>query len=168
MNFIPESVSQELEVPWFEEATTAQHGVRGHNTGKGIDELQGEIRAVIGRLGGSVRLFVAGTFPGQRKRYGYEVRFEIAGHEGRILIAALPLKKETPAKKTATLKQALYTVREHLQAQYNLLLLSPGSNPLLPYLLADGQRTVAELYRERYEVPMLASGDHIVEGEVVD
>lgn len=168
MDFIPDSQRHELEVPWFEEATTAQHGVRGHNTSKSIEQLQGEIRAVIGLLGGSVRAFVPGTFPGARKRYGFEVRFEIAGHEGRILIAALPIKSETATRKQQALKQALYTVREHLEAHYNLLLLSPGGNPLLPYLLADGRRTVAELYRERYEVPMLSEGGPLVEGEVVD
>lgn len=168
MNFIPDEVSQELKVPWFEDATTAAHGVRGHNTSKSLETLQAELRAEIGRLGGTVQHLVAGAFEGRPKRYGYLIHFTFQAHEGQLAVAALPLKKETPAKKTAALKQALFTVREHLRAQYNMLLLSPGGNPLLPYLLADGKRTVAELYRDHYEVPMLTSGGALVEGEVVD
>lgn len=168
MNFVPDEkkLASEIDVPYFEDATTARHGVHGQSTSKTLDVLQAEIRSAIGLLGGSVQAFVPGTFVGKRKRYGYELHFELSGQEGRIRIAALPLKSETETKKRQALKQALYTVREQLVAQYNMLLLSPGGNPLLPYLLIDG-KTVAEVYEERFAVPMLSSGTAIVEGEVV-
>lgn len=170
MQFIPEESSQDLEIPYFEDATTEEHGVRGHSTGRSIEQLKADIRAAVGRLGGSVLAVTAGHFQVEPLRYGYVIDFDFKNHPGRLIVAALPIKKETATKKKNALRQALYTVHSTLEAQYNLLLLSPGSNPLLPYLLVEGgKQTVAELYNERFEVPMLSAGAaHVVDGEIVD
>ncbi len=156
MSFIPEDFKvKESTVPWFEDATQ-ETGVKGHYTKKGIEELKTEIKAAMSALGGGVTSFLAGNFPTKSPRYGYQIMFNYGDREGRIEIAALPLKNETPGKKKKTLKQALYTIREMLQSQFNSSLLVPGSAPLIPFMIDDQGRTLAEVLAESAAIPLLS------------
>lgn len=156
MEFEPDGELETIDVPSFEEARSSK-GIRGHRSEKKIKVLKDEVRKAIARLGGGVERFIKGKFHGESVRDGYIVRFNLKGHPGEIKVAALPIeKKRTDYKRDKALKQALFTVRDIFEAQYNLKLLSPGSNPLLPYLLADGGETVAELYESNYRIPRLS------------
>lgn len=155
MEFQPDESEQGFEVPYFEEAKS-EDGIKGHRTGKDIQTLKAEIRDAIARLGGGVIGIQRGTFATDPPRTGYVVAFLMGDHEGRLPVASLPIENKTDRRESQALKQALFTVRDILEAQYNLKLLSPGSNPLLPYLLGDGDRTVSEIYEEEYRIPAMS------------
>lgn len=176
MGFVPDDFEiKEAAVPWFEDASS-ELGIKGHATSRTIDDLKTEIRAAMSALGGGVTAFLIGHWDGKPMRYGYEIRFKYGQRAGRIHIVALPLKKETPGKKERTLKQALYTVRESLQAQFNAGIMMPGNAPFVGYLLDDKGRTLAEALAEAEGIPLLsppldASDDNDQqkdEGEVVE
>lgn len=155
MEFQPDESDEALEVPYFEDAK-ARDGIRGHRTRKSLRDLKDEIRKAIARLGGGVTRIQRGSFMTDPPRDGYLVHFNLDAHAGRLPVATLPIENETKRRKKQARKQALYTVREVLEAQYNLKILAPGSNPLLPYLLGAGDKTVAELYEEHYRIPPLS------------
>jgi len=159
------------EVPWFENAS-AELGIRGHATKKPIEVLKTEIKAAMSKLGGGVTSFVSGKFPTKPPRYGYQIIFNYGSREGRIEIAALPIKKETPGKRKQALKQALYTVREMLDSQFNSGVLIPGSAPLIPYMLDDKGRTLAEALSKEDSIPLLSppleEGEDYEEGEFTE
>jgi len=89
--------------------------------------------------------------------------------EGKIEIAVLPIKKETATRREGALKQALYTVREMLESQFNSGVLIPGSAPLIPYMIDDQGRTLAEALSETDSIPLLSppleEGENYVEGD---
>lgn len=156
MKFIPDDFGiKASEIPWFEDAS-AELGIKGHETRKSAETLKTEIKATLSKLGGGVTTFLSGKFPTKPPRYGYQIRFHYGVREGKIEIAALPMKKETPSKRNKALKQALYTVREMLDSQFNSGLLIPGSAPLIPYMLDDQGRTLAEALSEKDSIPLLS------------
>jgi hypothetical protein len=107
--------------------------------------------------------FTEGQYQGFPKRYGYRLEFMFAGQRGRLEVAALPIRKEGGTKRSQALNQALFTVREALEAQYLMSLLLPNSSPLLPYLLVPGTgKTVSQIMQEENDVPLLAGS---LEGE---
>lgn len=148
-----EHQSDQPSVPFFEDATKKDHGVKGHTTGKSLEKLKSEVRSAIARLGGGVHRIQHVKFPDPEKgeaRYGFVVTFDYLGHPAEMKIAGLPLKNPTDTKKDQSMKQALYTIRESLEAQHNQYLLSPGSHPLLPYVLdADNDRTFGEAFDQQ-------------------
>jgi hypothetical protein len=171
MTFIPDDFEiKETRIPWFEEAST-QLGIKGHRTDKSLDQLKNEIKAAMSSLGGGVTTFQSGKFPTKPPRFGYQITFNYGDREGRIEIAALPMKKETEGKRKQALKQALYTVREMLVSQFNSSLLIPGSAPLVPYMIDDKGRTLAEALAKSASIPLLSppleadEDDEVVEGE---
>lgn len=171
MSFIPDDFEvKESAVPWFEDAT-AELGIKGHYTKQGIDELKTAIKAAMSSLGGGVTSFMTGRFPTKPPRYGYQIRFNYGNRKGKIEIAALPLKKPTPGKQKQALKQALYTVREMLESQFNSSKLVPGSAPLVPFMIDDQGRTLAEALAESAAIPLLSppleadENGEVVEGE---
>ena len=93
MDFIPDD-HDELTVPYFEDAKSSI-GVIGHATQRSERELKVEIERAMGHLGASVSLFQAGKYD-ETNRYGYRIEFLWGGAKGRIDVAALPLRKETP------------------------------------------------------------------------
>lgn len=173
MTFIPDDIDEKPpEIPWFESASS-ELGIKGHGTKKSIEELQIEIKSAMSKLGGGVTAFFGGRFPGQRVRYGYEIRFGYGKREGLIRVAGLPMEHETAAKKTKTLKQALYTVRDALESQFNARLNMPGAAPLIGYLLDDKGRTLAEMLADSDGIPLLSApipdeDVEVVEGELVE
>ncbi len=166
MTFIPDDMEKkEAAVPWFEDAK-AELGIKGHSTNKSIEELKIEIKSAMSRLGGGVTLFISGKFPTSPARIGYQIQFSYGSREGRIEIAALPLKKYTSTKETQSKKQALYTVREMLEAEFNSGILVPGSAPLVPFLLDDQGNTLAETMHIQSNIPLLSAP--IKDVEIID
>ena len=166
-SFIPDDMDvKEPSIPWFENATQ-ETGVKGHRTRKGIEELKTEIKSAMSKLGGGVTTFLSGTYHTKPKRYGYQITFAYGNREGRIEVASLPMKNETEGRRKQALKQALFTVRAMLEAQFNAGLLLPGSAPLVPYLLDDQGRTLAESLAETANIPLLSPPIHtqVVEDE---
>jgi len=176
-SFIPDDMeNKEPTIPWFEEVTS-ESGIKGHYTKKSIEELKTEIKAAMSRLGGGVKTFMSGTYETEPKRYGYLINFAYGSREGRIEIAALPMEKETEGKRKRALKQALFTAREMLEAQFNSGLLVPGSAPLIPYLLDDQGRTLSEAMAAAENIPLLSppmseqvksGGGDVVDGEFTE
>ncbi len=152
-----------VDVPFFREASTQEHGVRGHETKKTESQLKADIRRAVEKLGGVVSAIRRGTFNAfDPPREGYVIEFTIHGNPGELTVAALPFdpdrKDPSENQRKKARKQALYTVRECLENQHNLRMLAPGSQPLLPYMLApDGTATLGEIL-ETGRMP-LGSGD---------
>lgn len=169
MDFIPDQLNTEVEVPFFEDAT-GEIGIKGHTTQKSMDELKAKIATSLGRLDAQVVSIRRGQFPTSPKRDGFRVNFIYMGNPSRLDVAALPIKGRSEKKRKQALKQALFSINYALEAQYLLTVLSPGSAPLVPYMLvADTGKTIVEIMRERGDLPSLSSGeDSIVEGIIVD
>lgn len=168
--FIPEDFDiKQSEVPWFENASS-ELGIKGHGTKKSVDTLKTEIKAAMSSLGGGVTAFLHGHWNGPPQRYGFEIRFNYGSHEGRMQIACLPMKHETPSRKEQCLKQALFTIRDVLESQFNAGIMMPGNMPLVGYMMDDKGRTMAEVLSEQ-GVPLLSppisegTSDDVVEGE---
>lgn len=147
MNFQPDQ-PKEIKVPYFEDAL-AKDGWQGQATRKTINKLQNEIQGSIQRLGGFVIVFQSGTFG---ERAGFRVHIGIANEganmPGYIDIAALPSKVDTEKSREKSLKMALYMLREALDGQWLLQQLSPGLAPLMPFMMADGQRNITQAWSE--------------------
>lgn len=164
--FVPEDEEledeyQDVEVPYFEDASKSKHGIKGKTTSKTLGRLKDEISNAISKLGGSVKRIVRGKFEGKEVRHGFLVEFTLKGANGRMPVAGLPIKKQkTDRKKKQCLKQALYTVRESLEAQYNMKVLTVDSEPLLQYLLIEGQDGSEATLAEKFQ-----SGDALPSGE---
>lgn len=169
-NFIPDQPAANVEVPYFEDATT-ELGIKGHTTTKTILALKAQITASMGRLEAGVISMESGKFETNPERIGYQIIFSYYGGEGRMAVAALPLKnKPTEKKKMQSLKQALFSVNAALEAQYLMTLLSPGSAPLMQYMLVPGtDKTFVEVLQEQERLPALESGSMVIDAEwIVD
>lgn len=145
MQFIPdETIKTEFEfvVPYLEEAT-AQNS-RGHATKKTQDELKREIVDLLNELGARKVTFMQGAFPTSPKRYGYRITFRLSGIPGRMDVAGLPIRNETPTRKDQALKQALYLFAEMLRAELDARIYRPGYVALVPHLIGEGEQTVIE------------------------
>ena len=143
MSFIPDPIMLPMpKVPYFEDSQA--HQVAGRATTKTLARLQGEVTDALARLGASSIQFVPGIYDGDRRRYGFQVRFFYGPVPGRIDCAALPLRRETAIKKDRALAQALYLLRMELEAAANAALYKPGSIPLVPYLIGSTGQTVTE------------------------
>lgn len=158
MSFIPDPIAvQQQAIPFFEDSQ--DKAIPGRGTQKSIDTLQKELVGILARLGASLVMFTPGKYPdGPRVRYGFQVTFAYGEGRGRIDCAALPMRKETPARKDRALAQALYLLRDELQAQVWSSVHKPGSVPLLPYLLGSNGMTVMEHLVATQQVPQLGPG----------
>ena len=150
--FIPDKLEgQMMDVPFFEDSQ--EEKVPGRGTKKSIQALQNEIINLLARLGaGSVR-FTLGQYPGELPRYGFQVFFWYGGAQGRIDCAALPMRNETEHRKDRALAQALYLLRDELQAMAYSTLHKPGAIPLVAYLMGENGKTVTEHLIETQSVP---------------
>lgn len=154
-NFVPDQLhAQKLVIPFFDEQPGKD--IPGRGTEKSCDKLQQEIRELLYKLGAFDTVFTPGIFDEKPKRYGYRMTFRLAGASGRIEIAALPIRTETPNKKDRALAQALYLVRGWLESEVFSQVYRPGSIPLMPYLLDEKGRTVSEALLANGGLPMLA------------
>lgn len=157
VTFIPDMPkAQELRVPFFEDITAQD--IPGCKTGKPVAKLQDEIIHLLARMGGGMVTFISGKVEGKPVRYGYQIHFYYGAAKGRIDCVALPLRSETPNKKDRALAQALYLVRNSLEAQLFAKFYQPGYEPIVPYLIDDKGVTVMQALVERGMLPMLASG----------
>lgn len=162
--FTPTEEIKGIKVPYIEEARAAfapYYDQRDKNPGK----VQTEIITEMAKLGGSSVYFQEGYFESPMgKRYGFVVRFQFYGHPAKIEVAGLPIKNgETALKVLRVRLQALYNVRDWLKNAVTAQVFSPGSHPLMQYLLVDGSRTLAEAVIEDGHMPnmnpMLTAGE---------
>jgi hypothetical protein len=160
MKFIPdESKSNVMVVPFFEDSSDEK--VSGRGTTLTAKQLQTEIEDELIKLGARRVIVTEGRFDTKPVRYGYIVSFLFHDHEAQIEVAALPMRQATESKKDKALRQALYLLRNWLKAEREALLYRPTSQPLLPYVLAEGgERTLIQIAAERLGVPlMIGSGN---------
>lgn len=157
VNFIPEAPQATvLKLPYFEDSREA--GIEGRGTEKSLTALQNEIGGFIAQLGGSLVTWVPGKLDTQPKRYGYRINFNLGGISGRIDVAALPIRSETPNKKDRALAQALYFLRDWLGVEVRSAMFRPGSISLAPFLIGSSGLTVIEALVETHQLPMLGNG----------
>jgi hypothetical protein len=152
-NFTPEA-SSIIHVPYFDDVSRDE-GWQGYSTTKPTKKLQAEIGDAIGRLGGIVSSFQRGTFIiDNQTREGYRVHYSIQNPNtrlvlGRIDVAALPVRnKRDETRKDKSLRMALYMLRNALDGMWFMQQLSPGYAALMPWMLADGDRTVSQLWSD--------------------
>lgn len=152
----------DLEIPYIEDANSKNSQYHlAHDTST-VASTQSEISIEIAKLGGLPYGFLPGC---AGKRYGYDIRFMLSGSPGIIRVVGLPIKfKATDRKINQVRVQALKIVRDWLRAMVTSQIFSPGHNPLLPYLLADGGRdpenpiTIGQYIMQEKGMPMLNDG----------
>jgi hypothetical protein len=167
--FTPEQTSSaQIYVPFIEDARA--DFAPYYTTKKTVIEVQGEIAAELGKLGGFVNAFMPGWFGDKPKRYGFEIRFTFKGAHGLIRVAGLPMRSETPTKKNQVAVQSLCIVRDWIKNMVTSQVFMPGNEPLMQFLLVDNQKTLAEYLLETGRLPMLAApkAEEAIEGEVVN
>lgn len=161
MAFTVDSPSDQTEVmkrktPFFEDAQSVQ--AAGYDLRNEIEYYQTKLETALRRMEATQIIFINAKDDAKPLRYGYRITFRLNGIPGRIDILAMPLKKETPARKLQALKQALYIKALELEAALNSRFIEPGAIPLIPYLIGDGDMTVKEAMTRGYDLPMLTSG----------
>jgi len=167
MEFVPDERDEGLTVPYFEEASNSL-GVVGYSTNRSEKELRVEIERSMAHLGSAIKSFQSGRFgpEGGPYRYGYVIAFTWQGMEGRISVAGLPIRNETPARVEKSKRHALYSVMLRLEAQFNSQLVMPGDMPLVPYLLDAKGRSLMEAIAEQQHFPQLPEPKgNVVDGE---
>jgi hypothetical protein len=160
MNFIPDTPkNKSAEVPYFDDVS-GDAGWQGQSTSKSLEALKSEIMSSVGRLGGLVTGFQRGQFAvGNQKRDGFRLAYVVETPSGqmvpgRIDIAALPVKddynlrRSYDTRREKSLKMALYMLRTALDGTWFLQQLSPGYSALMPWMLADGEKTISQLWGE--------------------
>lgn len=180
MSFIPETNKTPAQnIPYFDDVTS-DPGWQGHTTKKSLDVLKSEVMVSLSRLGAIVTGFQRGTFEvDSKERDGFQVRYVIEQpgsgemRHGRLDIAALPVKRtysqnrSLDTRRERSLKMALYMLREALNGTWFLSQLSPGYAPLMPWMLAQGEKTVTQLWSETVFLGnLLPSGEQFVEAEI--
>lgn len=181
MDFSPHDFTEKTKTIPFYEDVTSEGGWSGHTTSKNYQTLKSEIIAGFSNLGATITAWVEGTFSQGTKnpRLGIKIEFIIDLGGGRFapgafVVAALPAK---PPKIHATatqqasykkrqqnsLKMAMFNIVLYLKGMNNLKMLSPGSEPLVPWLLVPGkENTFSEMINAERALP---SGEETVEGE---
>ena len=158
VQFIPEpATTAARNIPYFEDSQDRK--IPGRGTEKSADKLQQEIRQLMLELDAGNIVFSPGKFevsPGVPARYGWLMTFSANGLKGRMEIAALPMRRESPAKKDQALRQALYLVRNWLESEVFSVLYRPGAVPLIPFLIGTGNKTITEALLESTDIPLLA------------
>lgn len=178
--FIPEqSKTPAQNIPYFDDVTS-DPGWQGHTTKKSMEVLKSEVMIALSRLGAIVTGFQRGTFEVDGKeRDGFQVQYVVEQpgsgemRHGRLDVAALPVKRNynlsrsLDARRERSLKMALFMLREALNGTWFLSQLSPGYAPLMPWMLAQGQKTVTQLWSESVFIGnLLPSGQDFVEAEI--
>jgi hypothetical protein len=182
MKFEPEQKS--VSAPYFEDISSDE-GFKGFSTQKSIKKLETEVTDAISKLGGFIVSIQRGKFTDEkiRSRFGYVFVFNIPGpgNQGTVLaeikIAALPLRKYTPAKEEQTKKMALYIVRDWLEDMFNFQRLTPAPvATLIPFMIGKDGDTLSDSYLSgSITGGLLMDGKHaapdsgmeeIIEGEI--
>jgi len=155
MKFIADDGSKtQIEVPFFEDARadTAPY----YAAEVSLVKAEEQVREGILKLGGGSIQIQAGIFVDEdtRQRDGYVIGFRMGGMPGILQVAGLPMRNSrTPKKVEQARKQALLNVAEWLRAAYTSMIFNPGGAPLVPFLLVDGERTVAHYMQQEGRLP---------------
>lgn len=164
MAFKPNVPKLENSVPYFDDVTSTE-GWQGQTTGKSIAQLKSEITSAISRMGGLVSAFIEGAddslvIDGEKViRYGYQIHYSIEDVTGKMMpgqidIVALPvrndirLRRSYETRKQQSLKMALYMFAISTNGLWFMEKLSPGYSGLMPFMLADKNRTISQLWVE--------------------
>lgn len=152
-------------IPFYEDARS--DFAPYYASGKSVKVAKNEVTAELTKLGGVVLAIREGFYGDVRKkRYGYEIEFLLFDRRGIIRVAGLPMRRETPAKREQVRVQALLNVRDWLKAMVTQPVFQPGAgHPLLMNMLVDGRRTVADYIAAQGQLPQLAAGSDVVDGE---
>lgn len=155
-NFTPETIATpDIKPPFIEDARA--DFAPFYSTKKSVADVQGEISAELGKLGGLVNQFRSGWFGEKPRRYGYEILFTFKGSPGLIRVARLPMRTETPTKKEQVAVQALCIAREWIKQMVTAKIFMPGTEPLLQYVLVEGSMTLADYMMTNNKLPLLAA-----------
>lgn len=143
-NFTPiGEQSDELKVPYYEDARadTAPY----YASTRSVDAAKQEVLNKLLVLG-ATGYFQEGDFSvSKQKRRGYVLHFVMNGARGRMVVAGLPIQSMTPAKLDKVRVQALLNLADWLKGAITTKVFSPGMNPLIPFMLVDETRTVADM-----------------------
>lgn len=181
MEFIPENDKGPIsDVPFYGEARSSD-GWQGQSTTRSFGALKSELSQAFTRLGGVIHSIQRGTYKiGDFDRAGAQIHYSIEGPNGQMVygrmdVAALPVhnpkqssrRREILSKRNeASLSMALYNVIEALKTQWVLKQLNPSYIPLMPWLLADNDRTISQAYTELgLGTKRLPAPDGIVDGD---
>jgi hypothetical protein len=141
--FIPTESIDSLKAPYFEDARA--DFAPYYRSDKTIKQATNEVIVEIGKLNANVTAFNSGKFQiNGQTRFGYEINFLMNGARGVIRVAGLPIKSYMATKEDKVRVQCLLNVRDWLKAAVTMQVFSPDTSPLMPYLLVDGKRTIAE------------------------
>ena len=166
INFTPdEPTESELHVPFIEDARADTAPF--YSTSKTEKQARAEIEKNLALLGAAVSRFQSGKFNvNGQERYGYLIGFLWHGASGEIRIAGLPMRKHSEAKERQVRVQALLNVSQWLQTLITQQIFSPGSNPLVPYLLAADGKTVLEHIMSSTLLRLEAPRHDVIDAEV--
>lgn len=173
MEFIPdETTSDKITAPFIEDARA--DFAPFYSSNKTIRQAKSDVENKLAKLGAAILRIQPGTFTVDKsKRFGYIIAFLLGGHEGKIQVACLPIRKHTAKKEKQVKVQALLNAAQWLQTLITQQVFNPGANPLTPYLLIDGNKTMLEYMTEKQTDLMLTapkvevSSDTIVDAEII-
>lgn len=151
--FTPNQQQVKPKLVYFEDSA-AEH-IPGHATTKKIESLKAEIITLLNRMGAQMVVITEGTFEGNPRRDGYEVTFVLGKSPARLHCAALPIRRVTTTRKQQALRQALFLLRDWLQSSILFNLNQPPADVLVPFMLDNQGRTVAEALLGESGVRML-------------
>lgn len=150
-----EAATATIPVPYVEDAKAdfaPYYSSAGH--GKRIVDAKEEVVIELAKLGAGGVMFTEGFFGDNPRRYGYLVQFSYLGGTGRMEVAGLPIKLDANDKKVLQVRvQALLNVRDWLKSSITAQVFSPGSYPLMQYLLVNEHQTLAEAALEARGMP---------------
>jgi hypothetical protein len=139
--FEPSLEEKEPDVPFLEDARAkiAPYYSSRKNLAQAIDAVHREIEG----LGGARLVVQPGIFHIEKlKRYGFRITYFLHGQPGIIMVAALPIRRETAKRIQQAKVQALLNVADWLKAARTSDVFLPGNNPLLGNLLVQGSDDV--------------------------
>lgn len=165
-SFTPDSRTSTIETPFFEDARADFAPYYSTNVSASLKDAQELVIKELRKLDAKTTAFQSGKFIiGGRERCGYVIEFLMNNQSGRIAVAGLPMKSPKPDKETRVRIQCLLNVRDWLKAAVTMQVFSPDTSPLIPYLLVDGQHTVADYILSKGQLPLLAAPVITVEKE---
>lgn len=168
--FTPISETAAVKVPHLEDARADYAPY--YSTNKTVEEVQAEIVIELGKLGGYGVGFQAGKFGEKPVRYGFIVHFYYNNRPGMIRVAGLPMHSETDKKRRQVQAQALCIARDWIKAQVTAKVFMPGVEPLIQFLLVNGDQTVTDYMMLSGRLPdgkqISSGGVEEVKVEIVD
>lgn len=126
----------QVDVPFFEDARA--DWAPYYASEKSERDARAEVQQALAQLGASSASFQSGEFTiNGKKRLGYHIRFYYRGAPALIRVAGLPMKNKTATKAERVRVQALLNVRDWLLNAARAPVFSPGSDPLVPFMLTN-------------------------------